>query len=90
VEECLYATTDIVLPNIALAECVRPHRRMVHAVLGEEASDQIGVPAVPSSSEFFCPLARHFCAHSSLLSEYETSRNIAVIESEERAEIRVS
>ena len=43
IEESLYTTTDVVLANIAFAKCVGSDRRMVDAVLGEEAGDQIGV-----------------------------------------------
>src|SRR5262249_31654500 len=68
IEESLYTTTDAVLANIAFAKCIGSDRRMVDAVLGEEAGDQIGVATVPRGSKFFGPLARHFCAHSSLIS----------------------
>jgi hypothetical protein len=67
IEESLYTTTDAVLANIAFTKCVGSHRRMVDAVLGVEAGDQIGVRTVPRGSKFFGPLARHFCAHSSLI-----------------------
>src|SRR6516165_7074744 len=67
IEESLHTTTDVVLANIAFAKCVGSDRRMVDAVLGEEAGGQIGVLSTrlqilrPARASFL----RTFIPHSS-------------------------
>ena len=43
VEESLHPATDIFLPEVALTERIRSHRRMVRTIISEVAGDQIRV-----------------------------------------------